>query len=229
MHQKCLCQKFSGRLGFISLLLFCSCVLCSAQGFRPQSETEIRAALNQSRSKDQEIADKASEKLSRLEIRDKPVLIRTMMRGRVCERVGAAAIIVSLEHDNKDVLPILTELSTGGSGSSTEEELLCRRGATYQLGFSTAGIRLLTRLLKDGKNFFIRQSAIFAFDELTETANYPEGSLEAMKDAIPVIAASGKLDDEVMQNMSNEVLWQIIKYGGDELSKTAKKYVDKNP
>jgi hypothetical protein len=68
--------------------------------------------------------------------------------------------------------------------------------------------------LKGGKNLFIRQSAIFAFDELTETSNYPEGSLEAMKAAIPVIARSGKLNDQVMQDMSNEVLWQIVRQGG---------------
>ena len=82
--------------------------------------------------------------------------------------------------------------------------------------------------MKEGKNLFIRQSAIFAFDELTETANYPEGSLEAMKEAIPIIAESGKLDDEVMQNMSNEVLWQIVRQGGEELSKIAKKYVNES-
>jgi hypothetical protein len=42
--------------------------------------------------------------------------------------------------------------------------------------FFPDGIRELTRLLKDG-DLFERQSAIFAFDGLTETSNYPEGSV----------------------------------------------------
>jgi hypothetical protein len=122
----------------------------------------------------------------------------------------------------------LIELSTGGRESSSEEELLCRRGATFLLAFSAKGIRVLTGLLRNGENLFIRRSAIFAFDELTETGNYPEGSLEAMKEAIPVIAESRKLNDEVMQNMSNEVLWQIIRHGDKNLSQIAKKYVSQN-
>jgi hypothetical protein len=60
-------------------------------------------------------------------------------------------------------------------------------------------------------------------------ANYPEGSLEAMKAAIPVIAQSGKLEDEVMQNMSTEVLWQIVRQGNKDLSPIAKKYVSPDP
>ena len=99
--------------------------------------------------------------------------------------------------------------------------MLCRRGPTFLLAFSAKGIRVLTGLLKDGQNLFIRQSAIFAFDELTETAHYPEGSLEAMKAAIPVIAESRKIDDEVMRNMSNEVLWQIVRQGNKDLSNSS--------
>jgi hypothetical protein len=137
----------------------------------------------------------------------------------------AAQLMVDLNKENKNLIPILIELSTGGNASSTEEDLLCRRGATFLLAFSTEGIRVLTGMLKDGKNLFIRQSAIFAFDELTETSNYPAGSLEAMKAAIPVIARSGKLDDQVMVDMSDEVLWQIVRHGGKDMSKIAKKHV----
>ena len=137
----------------------------------------------------------------------------------------AAQLLVHLNIENTNLIPVLLELSTRGNASSTEKDLLCRRGATFLLAFSTQGIRVLTGMLKGGKNLFIRQSAIFAFDELTETANYPEGSLEAMKAAIPVIARSGKLNDQVMQDMSNEVLWQIVRQGGKDLSQIAKKYV----
>jgi len=214
MNLKCI-SRFIWCISLIALLVLGSVVLCSAQESKPKTEAEIRALLNKSRSKDRKVADEARETLSKLDVRYMPTFIEISRKGKACERVGAANFIVSFDPNNKEILPILTELATGGSVSSSEEELLCRRGAAYQFAFSTEGVRILTRLLKEGKNLFVRQSAIFAFDELTETANYPEGSLEAMKEAIPVIAESGKLDDEVMQNMSNEVLWQIVRQGGD--------------
>jgi hypothetical protein len=106
-----------------------------------------------------------------------------------------------------------------------QEEMICRRGAAFLLAFSTDGIRALTKMLKSGDSFE-RQSAIFAFDELTETANYPDDSLQAMSQTIPIIAEFGKSKDEVMQNMSREVLSQIVRQGPKELTEVAKKYVN---
>ena len=107
----------------------------------------------------------------------------------------------------------MTEVATGGSLRSLfnlQEEMMCRRGAAFVLAFSADGIRVLTRLLKEG-DLFERQSAIFAFDDLTETSNYPEGSLPAMKDAIPAIAKATKEKDQTMSGMSDEVLGQIAR------------------
>jgi hypothetical protein len=192
------------------------------------SEKEVRSLIQASLSKDYKVADEAISKLSKLTNRNIDVVLRVLHRGPPCERTKAAQIVVHLDRDNKELIPVLIELSTGGRESSSEEELLCRRGATFLLAFSVKGIRVLTGLLKNGENLFIRRSAIFAFDELTETGNYPEGSLEAMKEAIPVIAQARELDDDVMQNMSNEVLWQIIRQGDKDLSPIAKKYVSQN-
>ena len=189
----------------------------------------MRALITKSLSKDYKVADEASQNFSELTVRDLPTLVAISKRGSTCERMKAAQAIVDINKDSAMLIPVLTELSTRGTESSSEEDLLCRRGATFLLAFSTEGIRVLTRLLKDGKNLFVRQSAIFAFDELTETANYPEGSLEAMKAAIPVIAEARKLDDPVMQCMSNEVLWQIVRQGDKNLSTIAKKFVDADP
>jgi hypothetical protein len=201
---------------------FCTCF---AQEQKPVSEAELRDLIKKSFSKDHKTVDEANGKLSKLTVQNLPVLAVISKNGATCERMKAADSIVYLDKENKAVIPVLVELSTEGNASSTEEDLLCRRGATFLLAYSTEGIRVLTGMLKDGKNLFIRRSAIFAFDELTETANYPKGSMEAMKEAIPVIAGSGKIDDEVMQNMSNEVLWQIVRQGDRELSRIAKKFV----
>ena len=206
-------------------LLVASLTPCLAQEPRPSTEPEIRALIKTSLTKDNRVADEANATLSKLSVRDVRVLTAILKRGATCERMMAAQLLVHLNIENTNLIPVLLELSTRGNASSTEKDLLCRRGATFLLAFSTQGIRVLTGMLKGGKNLFIRQSAIFAFDELTETANYPEGSLEAMKAAIPVIARSGKLNDQVMQDMSNEVLWQIVRQGGKDLSQIAKKYV----
>jgi hypothetical protein len=128
------------------------------------------------------------------------------------------------------LVPAMTEVARGGSLLSLfnlQEEIMCRRGAAVVLAFSTDGIRVLTQLLKEG-DLFERQSAIFAFDELTETSNYPEGSLPAMKEAIPAIAKATKEKDKTMSCMSDEVLEQIARGSNDELSKLAKTYVHEN-
>ncbi len=228
MEQKFFYHKLACYLSTIVLLIGSSAI-CFAQEAKLKTEAEIRALIKKSRSKDFKVADEANERLSKLSIRDVPTLIAILRKGETCERVGSVQLLVDLDKGNKNLIPVLIELSVGATASSSEDDLLCRRAATFLLAHSTEGIRVLTRFLKEGENLFIRQSAIFAFDELTETANYPEGSLEAMKEAIPIISQSGKLDDEVMQNMSNEVLWQIVRQGGEELSKIAKKYVNESP
>jgi hypothetical protein len=202
---------------------------CRSQEPKPISEAELRALIKTSLSKEHKAANEAVEKLSELTVRDLPILGVIAKKGTTCERMKAAQAIVDLNKENKTLIPVLVELSTTGNEFSSEEELLCRRGATFLLAFSSDGIRVLTDMLKHGKNLFIRRSAIFAFDELTETGNYPEGGLEAMKAAIPIIAESRKLQDQVMENMSNEVLWQIVRQGDKDLSKIAKQFVSNDP
>ena len=202
---------------------------CLAQEPNSISEADVRALIKESLSKDRKAAYEANRKLSELTVRDLSVLFAISKKGSTCERMKAAQAIIGLDKENKMIIPDLVELSSEGNASSSEEDLLCRRGATFLLAFSTEGIRVLTGMLKDGENLFIRRSAIFAFDELTETGHYPEGSLEAMKAAIPVIAGSRKIDDEVIREMSNEVLWQIARQSNKDLSTIAKKFVVDHP
>jgi len=196
----------------------------------PRTEGEIRALIKQSRSKELRVSDGARRELSKLDAKAIPAVTRILKKGKPCEQVEAAKLIIDLDPKNRDVVPVLIDLATGGNLLSLfnlQEEMMCRRGASFLLAFSADGIRALTKMLKDG-DLFERQSAIFAFDELTETASYPEGSLQAMREAIPIIAESGKLKNEVMQNMSNEVLWQIVRHSPKELTEIAKRYVKNN-
>jgi hypothetical protein len=229
-----LANKIRMRLRLLLLafvFLSATAVLTAAQSARPRTESEIRALIKQSRSKDSKIADAANSELAKLDTKSLPALLNILKTGKLCDRTSAADSIVDLDPNNPALVPALTEIARGGSLRSLfnlQEEMMCRRGATYLLAFSTEGIRVLTHLLNQG-DLWERQSAIFAFDELTETSNYPTGSVEIMKDAIPVIAEASKEKDRIMHNMAGEVLEQISGGPNDELSAIARKYLRRNP
>jgi hypothetical protein len=206
------------------------CGICVAQTIASQSlgksEKEIRNLIKNSRNRDLKISDDAKQKLSDLDLKSVPVLIKIMKKAKPCIQVVAAQIAIDLDRNNKELLPLLVGLARGGNLLSLfnlREEFMCRRGAAFLLAFTADGIRELTKMLKNG-DLWERQSAIFAFDELTETSDYPSDIVEVMKEAIPVIAESGKSKDDVMQDMSNEVLSQIVRHSPKILTDLAKKY-----
>jgi len=102
--------------------------------------------------------------------------------------------------------------------------MMCRRAAAYVLALSADGIPVLTRLLKED-DLWERQTAIFAFDDLTETSNYPVGGVPAMKEAILEIAKATKAKDQTLSEMADEVLAQIARGANTELSALAKKQI----
>jgi hypothetical protein len=221
------CQKSNLRLGvLVSFLLCVTCVAPLGYAQKPErvARAEVLALLKKANQvDDQEAAEKAAQELLKSRSQTFPVLLEILKGGNGCvEQRAAAQFLVEHDPKNEAVVAPLVAISKGRTLLSSEEELLCRRGATFLLAFSTAGIRALTELLKD-KDIFVRRGAIFAFDELTETANYPEGSIQAMKEAIPVIAAAGSENDNVLSEMADEVLGQIVRQGGRELSDAAKK------
>ncbi len=219
-------KRFNSLLILLAVLLAIGVTSLVAQE-RPKTEAEIRALVAKSRSKDLKTSDDAEQALSKLDRNSLPALTAILKKGKPCERIAVAQWFIENDRNNRDVVPAMTQVATGGSLRSLfnlEEEMMCRRGAAMVLAFSTDGIRVLTRLLREG-DLFERQSAIFAFDELTETSNYPEGSVLAMKDAIPAIAKATKEKDQTMSCMSDEVLGQIARGANEELSKLAKQYI----
>jgi hypothetical protein len=212
---------------FVIVTLLAACASSVAQETRPKTETEIRAIIAKARSKDLKTSNEGEEALSKLDAKSLPALTSILKNGKPCERIAVAQWFVTFDPDNKDLIPAMTQVATGGSLRSLfnlEEEMMCRRGAAFLLALSADGIRVLTRLLKEG-DLFERQSAIFAFDDLTETSNYPEGSVPAMKDAITAIAKASKEKDQTMSCMSDEVLGQIARGTNAELSRLAKQHI----
>jgi HEAT repeat protein len=193
------------------------------QDLKPQTKPDIPALIRKLKDKNEDVVENAHQTLVKLKPQVIPVAIDMLKNEKTCvDRMLAAEVLIDLDPKNQALVPALVEIAKGRSASSSDDELICRRSAAFGLGLSPDGIGALTELLKN-EDIFVRRSAIFAFDDLTETANYPEGSLQAMKNAIPEIVKASKDKDEALNEMANEVLGQIVRYGGKELSDAAKR------
>src|SRR5205085_4316909 len=200
-------------LGVLVLFLLGSHITSLAQESKPKAQTNIPALIRKLKDKDENVVEKAHQTLLKLRPQVIPVAVEMLKNEKQCiDRITAAEVLIELDPKNQALTPALIEIAKGRTVSSSEEELLCRRSAAFALGLTPDGIRALVELLND-KDLFVRRSAIFAFDDLTEAANYPEGSLQTMKDAIPVIVKASKDKDEVLSEMADEVLGQIIRGG----------------
>jgi hypothetical protein len=203
----------------------------SSANARQQTPAEIRTLIAKSRSNDLKTSDDANEALSKLNGKALPALVSILKKGTPCEQVAAAQLIIGLDQKNPDIVPVMTRVTRGASLRTLfypQEEMMCRRAAAYVLALSADGIPVLTRLLREG-DLWERQTAIFALDDLTETSNYPDGSIPAMKELIPEIAKATKAKDRVLSEMADEVLGQIARGSNAELSALAKKHIAGSP
>lgn len=214
-------------ISFFATLALLALLLSPALAQQPKTEADIRDLISKSRSKDVKTSDAAEEALSKLDRNSLPVLTSILKKGNPCERVAVAQWFIENDRNNKDLVPAMTQVATGGSLRSLfhlQEEMMCRRAAAYVLGLSADGIPVLTRLLREGDTWE-RQSAVFALDDLTETSNYPDGSISAFKELIPELAKATKAKDHTLSCMADEVLGQIARGENPELSAIAKQYI----
>lgn len=219
MKRKC----FNSFFVLLTLLAQLSSVVAQ----QPPTAAEIRKLIAKSRSNDLKTSDDARNALSKLDAKSLPALVSILKKGQPCEQVEAAHLIFDIDPKNPDVVPVMTSVTRGASLRTLfhpQEEMMCRRAAAYVLALSADGIPVLTRLLKEG-DLWERQTAIFALDDLTETSNYPDDSIPAMKELIPEIAKATKAKDRVLSEMADEVLGQIARGANVELSALAQKYI----
>ena len=204
-----------------------STLVTPALAQQPKTETEIRQLISQSRSKDLRTSDSAEEALSKLDRSSLPVLTSILKKGNPCEQVAVTEYIIGIDPKNTDIVPLMTKVTRGVSPRTLfhfQEEMMCRRAAAYVLARSAEGVPVLTLLLREGDTWE-RQSAVFALDDLTETSNYPDGSVPAFKELIPQLARAAKAKDRTLSCMADEVLGQIARGDNAELAALAKKYV----
>lgn len=192
----------------------------------PTTASQVRELLAKSRSKDTKTSDEAKDALSKLDSSSLPALVSILKKGQPCEQVMSAQLISDLDPKNSEIVPVMTKVTRGVSLRTLfnfEEEMMCRRAASYVLAHSAEGIRVLARLLNEGDEWE-KRSAIFALDELTETTDYPADIVPAMKEVIPEIAKATKAKDDVLSEMADEVLGQIARGPSAELRAVVKKY-----
>ena len=192
----------------------------------PTTASQVRELITKFRSKDTKTSDEARDALSKLDSRSLPALVSILKNGQPCEQVMSAQLIFKLDPKNSEIVPVMTKVTRGASLRTLfnfEEEMMCRRAASYALIHSAEGIRVLARLLNEGDEWE-KHNAIFALDELTETTDYPVDIVPAMKEIIPEIAKATKAKDQVLSEMADEVLGQIARGSNAELRTLAKKY-----
>lgn len=214
--------RFSPRIFLLIIASLLLAAISDGQTSAPPTKARIQELINESSSKDSKIAAEAREALDKLDSRSLEPVIELTRSGEPCERVGAALLLFDLDPKNNAAIPELVNVASSRGGFSSEAELVCRRNATVMLAHYVEGIPILTRLLTD-KDVFLRQGAVFGFDELTETDEYPAGSKQLIMDAIPVLAQATKDHDEIVREMAAEVLDQIVNGPDKDLSAAAKK------
>ncbi len=207
--------------------------ICFAQKTKPKSEAEIRILIKKTLNKNTDIADEARNILINLDTNSIPIFISIMSKkGDLCERVEAARTVLGLYLIKKEVAspmisPLVDIVVSNSVPSNSQMAKNCRYIAADLLPYSSDGIRALTQLLKH-KSLFVRQTAISVFGDIREEGDAPKDSLQALQEAIPVIASAAREKNEIMKNMAYEVL-NNLSNDETELGKLAKTELNKLP
>ncbi len=121
-----------------------------------------------------------------------------------------------MRHDRHEIVDsTLIDIIKGKCKATPPRDLIIRRQAAFALVAKLEGIPIIAGMLKE-KDTFIRRSAAFAFDELTERLQgrppaipaTPE-IINATKAALPPLVEALNDKDDVVRCMSYEALEQL--------------------
>ncbi len=215
------------RLSVFILLFFCFTVLCLAQESNSQLDTST--LIRRLKDKDERVAVRVVDLLINRGSEVVPPLIAFLNAEKEClPRVLAASVIYKLDRKNGVVVPTLANVMKNKCYSDRQKDIVIRREAAFALATIPEGIRVLVETFKD-KDTFNRQSAAFAFDELTERIE--EGRpdkieptpeiIGATKAAIPSLIEAMNDKDEIVRCMSYESIEQLQRSQHEELREEA--------
>ena len=213
---------------FITLFLFSAHTNLWAQEARASQQADIPTLVRQLKDKNHEVAEDAADKLIKVGPPAKLPVTEMLKKEKGCsERILAARVLGKIDPDNETIVPALVGVLKDVCAASVQKDYMLRRSAAVELTETAAGIRKLTELLKDKKNF-IRESVVFAFDERTEGLEDASPSvLQAIEESLPALIEATKDKDEVVSGMSTEVLDQIENGPSEKLRRTLKALLGK--
>lgn len=155
-----------------------------------------------------------------------PLLVDSLKQKKGCQfQFAASGVIYQLDKKNGVVNSVLIDIVRGKCKGRSRNDLIIRRQAAFALVGKAEGIPVIAEMLKD-KDTFIRRSAAFVFDELTErlAGRPPEVKAEvlfAAKAALPALVQALSDKDEIVRCMSLESLEQVQYSKHEELRSEA--------
>ena len=137
------------------------------------------------------------------------VLTDAVQLGRGDAMLEAAEVLAEIDPDGDVTVAPLTKQAEKFILIPTSENIMTQRRAAYILGMTAPGVRALAKLLRHYDSW-VRQAAVFALDDRTETLNGAPASIqEAIKECIPPLVEDLGDKDRIVREMAGEDLEQI--------------------
>ena len=141
--------------------------------------------------------------------------------GKGDEVIEAAWALGEIDPENDAAVPTLVKMASQTFLIPSQKNMGRQRGAAFALAHTAPGIRALTPLLSHWDSW-VREAAVFALDDLTETLRYATPSKRAaVKEAIPALVKALADKDKIVRGMAAEDLEQIGADAVPELKKAA--------
>lgn len=223
--------------GFRALSCFVSTLLClQTLGFAQQpiagGQADVPSLVGKLNDKDERTVLSAAQAFIAIRPSVIPALVDVLGKERGCQlQFVASGVIYKLEPRHAIVNSTLIGITRGECKESSRNSLIIRRQAAFALVGKAEGIQVIAGMLKD-KDTFVRRSAAFAFDELTERieGRPPEVTatpeiVGAIKAALPLLMQAVDDKDEVVRCMSYESLEQIQRSKHEALRTEANRLV----
>lgn len=148
-------------------------------------------------------------------------LVEVARKGGGDEVIEAAVALAEVEPENDAAVPQLVKMASKTIILPSAKNMRRMRGAAFALALTAPGVRALTPLLNHWDSW-VRQSAVYAFDDRTESLkDAPSAMRAAVSDAVPALVKNLADKDEIVRDMSAEVLEQLGPEAIPELKRAA--------
>ena len=148
-------------------------------------------------------------------------LIDVARDGKGDEVIEAAITLSKLDPENDAAVPALVKMASKSIIIPSAKNMRRMRGSAFALALTASGVRGLTPLLQHWDSW-VRQSAVYAFDERTEALSQaPPAVRAAVREAVPTLVKALADRDEIVRGMSAEALEQLGAEAVPELKKAA--------